>query len=161
MAASRSTWQWRTERHVSAGGVVYRCIEDGLEIALCGRTRPKLWALPKGTPIAGETLEDTAHREVEEETGLKVVLEEPVEVVSYWFIRAADGVRCDKTVHFYLMRAVGGSLEQHDPEFELVQWFPATEAVRLLTHVNEAKVAEKALALAEAKARDGTESPPR
>ncbi len=41
---------------VSSGGVVYRVRDGGVELALCGR-RTGLWALPKGTPDAGETLE--------------------------------------------------------------------------------------------------------
>ena len=147
MPRSRSPWRWRTEHQVSAGGVVYRYGEDGLEIAICGMTRPKLWGLPKGTPNPGESLEATARREVEEETGLKVVVEEPVQDISYWFVRAADGVRCDKKVHFYLMRAVGGSPDQHDTEFDEVQWFGSEECLKTLTYVNEVKLLEKALAM--------------
>lgn len=131
-----------------------------MEIALCLRAHPKLWALPKGTPNPDESLEQTALREVREETGLEVVAEERIQSISYWFIRAADGVRCQKTVHFYLMRSVGGALDQHDPEFDDVRWYPASEALRLLTHANEVQVAEKALALVEAKSRAARKAPP-
>ena len=52
------------EQAVSAGGVVYRFGDDGLEVLLCGRIVDGLWALPKGTPEDNETLEETAAREV-------------------------------------------------------------------------------------------------
>src|SRR5437588_12914594 len=95
-------------RDVSAGGVVYRRNgEDGpIEVVLVGRLRPKRWALPKGTPEVGETLEGTAVREVGEETGLLVRIEQPLDEIHYWFV--SGGVRHSKTVHFYLMQLVGG-----------------------------------------------------
>ena len=55
---------------VSAGGIVFRRAEEGIEIVLVGRTPERLWALPKGTPNAGETLEQTALREVRLKSGL-------------------------------------------------------------------------------------------
>lgn len=158
-AALGSKWQWPTERLVSAGGVVFRKSEKGIEVAVCGRTTPRLWALPKGTPNAGETVEQTALREVREETGLDVVIDAALQSITYWFVRVADGVRCHKTVHFYLMRPVGGAMDQHDPEFDEVRWFPAQEAVRLLTHANEVKVVEQALELVEARTGADRETP--
>ncbi|MBM3946060.1 MAG: NUDIX hydrolase [SAR202 cluster bacterium] len=159
MANERSMWKWRTENLVSAGGVVYRGTGPLVEVAMCGRIRPRIWVLPKGTANPGETVEETALREVREETGLEVVIEEQLPSISYWFVRAADGVRCHKTVHFFLMRAVGGSPDLHDPEFDEVEWAPATEVLQRLTHANEAKVVEKALALVKAKSGDTRESP--
>ena len=49
---------------VSAGGVVYRDTNDGLEVVICGRNYPAIWALPKGTPEPGESSQETAVREV-------------------------------------------------------------------------------------------------
>lgn len=135
----------KTERAVSAGGVVYRQNSGGVEFLLCGRTSPKLWGLPKGTPNSGESLEATALREVEEETGLRVEIKAPLGSIGYWFV--GNGVRYHKTVHFYLMTPLGGSLERHDPEFDMVQWFPAEEALDVLTHENEANIVRKALSL--------------
>lgn len=151
MVASQSKWQWPTEQLVSAGGVVYRTSAKGMEIIICGRTNHKLWALPKGTPNPGETTEITALREVHEETGIESVIEKPLQSITYWFLRAADSVRCHKTVHFYLMQPVSGATDQHDPEFEEVRWVLAQEALRLLTHANEVKVVEQALELVEAR----------
>lgn len=138
---------------VSAGGVVYRVNQGRIEVVLCGRREPPRWSLPKGAPDEGESLEETAKREVEEETGLKVVVEEPLGSIGYWFVRPDDRVQCHKTVHFYLMRPVGGSLEEHDPEFDEVRWFPVEEAARTMTYANEAKVLEKAVALVSQRVR--------
>jgi 8-oxo-dGTP pyrophosphatase MutT (NUDIX family) len=131
-------------RDVSAGGVVYRRSNaDGpVEIALVGRLRPKRWALPKGTPEVGETLEGTAVREVGEETGLLVRIEQPLDQIQYWFIWG--GVRHFKTVHFYLMQMTGGDTANHDGEYDVVEWFPIGEALRRLSYPNEARVVDKA-----------------
>jgi 8-oxo-dGTP pyrophosphatase MutT (NUDIX family) len=131
-------------RDVSAGGVVYRrSAEAGpVEVALVGRLRPKRWALPKGTPEVGETLEGTAVREVGEETGLLVRIEQPLDQIQYWFVWG--GVRHFKTVHFYLMEMVGGDTANHDGEYDVVEWFPIAEALRRLSYPNEARVVDKA-----------------
>jgi 8-oxo-dGTP pyrophosphatase MutT (NUDIX family) len=131
-------------RDVSAGGVVYRrSTEAGpVEVALVGRLRPKRWALPKGTPEVGETLEGTAVREVGEETGLLVRIEQPLDQIQYWFVWG--GVRHFKTVHFYLMEMVGGDTANHDGEYDVVEWFPIAEALRRLSYPNEARVVDKA-----------------
>ncbi|MFQ5872552.1 MAG: NUDIX hydrolase [Dehalococcoidia bacterium] len=133
----------RVEHPVSAGGIVYRKKGQDIEILLCGHRGPASWRLPKGTPDPGETWEQTAIREVREETGLKVEIEEGLGSIEYWF--SADGVRNHKTVHFFLMRPVGGSIEKHDPEFDLVQWFNAEDVEKTLTYKNEAEIAKKAL----------------
>jgi 8-oxo-dGTP pyrophosphatase MutT (NUDIX family) len=131
-------------RDVSAGGVVYRREPpDGqIEVALVGRLRPKRWALPKGTPEVGETLEGTALREVGEETGLLVRIEQPLDRIQYRFVWG--GVRHFKTVHFYLMEMVGGDTANHDGEYDVVEWFPIGEALRRLSYPNEARVVDKA-----------------
>ena len=135
----------QTKRAVSAGGVVCRESQGiGLEVLLCGRSSQGLWALPKGTPDQGETLEQTAGREVEEETGLKVAIKQKIGAIRYWFSVPEEGVRFYKTVHYYLMEQTGGDLAAHDWEFDLVQWFPYEEALRLMTYANEAAMVEKA-----------------
>jgi 8-oxo-dGTP pyrophosphatase MutT (NUDIX family) len=137
----------RTARATSAGGVVHRSVEDRHEIVVVHRRAPVLWALPKGTPDSGETLEETALRETREETGLEVQIEAPISSIRYFFVRGST--RFHKTVHFFLMRPVGGALELHDEEFDEVRWASAPEALALLTHATERSVVERALKLIE------------
>jgi 8-oxo-dGTP pyrophosphatase MutT (NUDIX family) len=130
---------------VSAGGVVHCREGDDVHIVLCGRRSPATWSLPKGTPDEGESLEQTAMREVQEETGLEVEIEQPLGSIIYWFARPPGPVHYHKTVHFYLMSAHGGSPDLHDPEFDEVRWFTAADALKALTHVNEVDVLHRAL----------------
>lgn len=137
----------RVEEPVSSGGVVYRWVDGALEVVLCGRDEPVRWSLAKGTPDPGETLEETALREVQEETGLEPVIEDRIRSIDYWFTDKDNEVRYHKTVHFYLMRSVGGHVSLHDPEFDVVQWFPYEEAVDRLAYPNEADVLREAFGL--------------
>lgn len=137
----------RTERVISAGGVVTREGEHGLEVLLCGRASDRLWALPKGTPEPGETLEQTALREVREETGVEVESEGLVGDIKYWFSRPQEGVRYYKTVRHYLLRPIGGDPSLHDHEFDDVRWFPVQEALKLLTYQNEVRILRQAIDL--------------
>ena len=153
MAKGGSSKKLPLERAVSAGGVVYRRGQDGIEVVLCGRTAEEIWGLPKGTPDANESLEETAVREVGEETGLRVAIEAKIDTIEYWFTR--EGVRYHKFVHHYLMVATGGSLDDHDWEYDKVDWFPLEEACKTLSYGNEVKVVRKAMALIE---RQGEQS---
>jgi 8-oxo-dGTP pyrophosphatase MutT (NUDIX family) len=132
----------RNARATSAGGVVHRTTEGRTEIVLVHRRHPRLWALPKGTPDAGETIEETALRETREETGLRVELEGRLRSISYVFVRGRT--RFHKTVHFFLMRAVGGDVSLHDHEFDEVRWFQLEEGLELMTHATERSVVEEA-----------------
>jgi 8-oxo-dGTP pyrophosphatase MutT (NUDIX family) len=136
----------RTEAAVSAGGVVFRDGPEGVEVVLCGRTAEGLWALPKGTPEPGETLRETALREVTEETGLGVTVIDDLGTIEYAFARPAQGVRFEKVVHHFLLRPDGhGSTADHDAEYDRVEWFPAGEALRIMTYRSEAAVVRRAL----------------
>jgi len=132
----------RNARATSAGGVVHRSIEGVTQVILVHRRRPVLWALPKGTPDGGETIAETALREVLEETGVKVEVEEPLGEITYFFVR--DRIRFRKTVHFFLMRPVGGSIDAHDHEFDDVAWLPVAEALELMNYATEREVVERA-----------------
>ena len=100
-----------------------------------GDRRGGTWTLPKGTPDPGETIEETAIREVREETGLEARIVGPLPSINYRFMQ--DGARIDKTVHYWLMEPVGGDLSRHDREFERVRWVSFDEAPSVLTFETE------------------------
>jgi 8-oxo-dGTP pyrophosphatase MutT (NUDIX family) len=105
------------------------------------------WSLPKGTPEDGETTAQTALREVNEETGLEVRIVATVGDIHYRFVR--EGRRIDKTVHYFLMEAVGGSLAEHDHEFTDVRWFPLAEAEAIMTFATERDIMARAITVAD------------
>jgi len=143
---------------VSAGGVVWRKTEDGqVEILLCYRKAENLWALPKGTPEPGENMEQTASREVREETGVMVEPDGVLGDINYWFSRPAEGVRFRKTVHHYLFRPVGGDTALHDHEFDDARWIEVQEGLKLMTYQNEARIVREALAVINS--REGQATP--
>lgn len=138
-----------TERATSAGGILFRQTEQGTELLLGKRRRERsnpTWSLPKGTPHKGETSEQTALREVTEETGLEVRILATVGDIHYRFVR--EGRRIDKTVYYFLMEAVGGEIADHDHEFEEVRWMVLAEADRLMSFASERDIVTKALPLA-------------
>ncbi len=113
-----------------------------IEVVLCGRTAQGLWVLPKGTPDPGETIEQTARREAQEETGLVVELGARLGTIDYWF--AVKGTRVHKYVHHWLMRPTGGDIADHDHEFDTVEWVSLEEAHRRLTYPDERRTVEAA-----------------
>jgi 8-oxo-dGTP pyrophosphatase MutT (NUDIX family) len=127
----------------AAGGVVLRGSGDEAEVVLTGRLSDQTWVFPKGTPDAGETIEETALREVREETGLDVAIVRPIGNVEYWF--AVPGERVHKQVHFFLMRATGGDTSRHDHEYDDVRWVSVPEARRLLSFDTYRDVLDRAL----------------
>jgi 8-oxo-dGTP pyrophosphatase MutT (NUDIX family) len=133
----------RTARAVSAGGVVLSEPAPGAQVALVARRSAHgdlQWTLPKGTQEAGESITDTALREVREETGLEVELLAELDTIDYWFVWAPAQTRYHKFVHYFLMQAVGGDLALHDREMEEARWFPMDEAQVAMAFANERKL---------------------
>ncbi len=113
--------------------------------ALIGRIDRKgrlLWSLPKGHIELGESPEDTAVREVAEETGIIGEILAPLGVIDFWFV--ADGRRIHKTVHHFLLLAVGGALSDEDIEVNEVAWVPLEELSAKLAYADERALAERA-----------------
>jgi 8-oxo-dGTP pyrophosphatase MutT (NUDIX family) len=128
---------------VAAGGVVLRERDGRIEVAIAGRHSDGTWVFPKGTPDDGESIEETAVREVGEETGLQVSIVAPLGTTEYWF--ASRGTRFHKRVYFYLMEATGGDVSQHDHEYDVVRWVPVEEARQLLSFENYREVLDRAV----------------
>jgi 8-oxo-dGTP pyrophosphatase MutT (NUDIX family) len=137
----------KTRREVSAGGVIYRQVEEALEVCLIATQGGKTWQLPKGIIEDGEPPEETALREVSEETGLQGDIVANLGKIEYWYVdtyTGPDPIRVSKRVYFYLLRCTGGSTEDHDDEVEQARWFPLEQAPRRLSFENERKVVRKA-----------------
>ena len=137
------------EREFSAGGVLVKVIRGRLMLAAI-RPRGKregLWALPKGKIDPGERPEETAVREVREETGVEGTLAEKLGDVKYTYTRRG-GERIFKVVSFYLLRAGHGRIGQIEEamriEVEEARWLPLDEAPRLLAYGGEREMAAKA-----------------
>jgi 8-oxo-dGTP pyrophosphatase MutT (NUDIX family) len=135
----------RASTATSAGGIVVQ-FDDGIPSLVVGARRRDrnilTWTLPKGTPNPGETREQTAIREVGEETGLEVRITDVLDSIEYWFIQR--GTRIHKTVHYYLMEPIGGDLAGHDHEFDQVRWVRFDEAPDLLTFETERALVARA-----------------
>jgi len=137
----------RTKRAVSAGGVVFRQSDGRLQVLICGRGEPRVWALPKGTPLPNEDLARTAQREVKEETGIEARILGEAGTIQYWFVEQPERVRVFKQVKYFLMEPVGGDIGQHDWEFDEVAWVDLEEALRRLTYPNERELVRRAAEL--------------
>ncbi len=135
----------RTSTATSAGGIVVR-FDDGIPSLVVGARRHDrdilTWTLPKGTPNPGETREQTAIREVGEETGLEVRITDVLDSIEYWFIQR--GTRIHKTVHYFIMEPIGGDLAFHDHEFDQVRWVRFDQAPDLLTFETERALVARA-----------------
>jgi 8-oxo-dGTP pyrophosphatase MutT (NUDIX family) len=128
---------------ISAGGLVID--GSGTKGLLIGRidakdpTREKLlWSLPKGHIEAGESPEQAAVREVQEETGIESEIYKSLGVIDFWFM--AGGKRIHKTVHHFLFKEKGGRISPQVSEVDDVRWFPLDEIVERLAYPDEKKL---------------------
>ncbi len=138
----------RTVDETSAGGLV---VDHGLSTAaVIGRLDRHgrlLWSLPKGHIEPGETAEQAAIREIEEETGILGAIIAPLGTIDFWFV--AEDRRVHKTVHHFLLRATGGELSDADIEVAEVAWVPLVELESRLAYADERRLVRRATALLE------------
>lgn len=132
----------------SAGGLVVDGLDgprEAQQAALIGRLDRRgrmLWSLPKGHIEVGETAEQTAIREVAEETGIHGRVLASLGRIDYWFV--TEGRRVHKTVHHYLLRFSGGELCDADVEVAEVAWVPLPELRARLAYADERRLADVA-----------------
>ena len=127
-----------TELITSAGGVV---MDSANRVLLLKRRTEGTWVLPKGRVEPEETLQSTALREVEEETGLaKLKIERKIGMVRYVFYWRPEEVNFKKTVHYFLMSADNGAEIKLEPDFAEFTWANLEEAMKLLTFENDRRI---------------------
>lgn len=143
-------------RELSAGGVVLRQMDGEWRVAAIepagreGKSGRRVLALPKGLVDAGEKPEETARREVREETGVEAELVTKLGDVKYMYVRKwADGEKVFKIVSFYLFRYVAGTLgdisQEMRQEVKTAEWLPLERAPQELSYKGEREMAAKAL----------------
>ncbi len=103
----------------------------------------KVLALPKGHPDPGESPLEGALREVREEAGVDAELVTELGDVKYFYTRG--GRRIAKVVRFFLLRATGGDVADHDHEVEDARWIPLEEAASTLSYAGEREMVRRAL----------------
>lgn len=131
----------RTE--VSAGGVVYRQAQPGHEVLVSKHSGYHKWVLPKGLVERGESLEDTAIREVAEETGIRAKIVSKIGTPEE-YVYILHGERIFKKVYYFLMEYVSGSESEHDFEMEEVKWVTFSEGIDLMGYDGAKRVLREA-----------------
>ncbi|MCK4778101.1 MAG: NUDIX hydrolase [Actinomycetia bacterium] len=135
---------YKQKTAISSGGVIYRYRDGNAEIILIRHVGTREWSLPKGTVEKNEKLEDTAIREVREETGLKGKLIRKIGQVDYRFYIRRENLQVHKYVSFFLIKYKSGRVEDHDIEVEIARWFFIDEAINVLKFENDKEIVRKA-----------------
>jgi 8-oxo-dGTP diphosphatase len=136
----------------SAGGVVFKKSDGKTEILVSQHSQHHGWVFPKGLMgdhIEREGKEETALREVKEETGVEGKIVRALNPVTYWFVLDTEKVR--KTVYYFIMEYVGGDITKHDQEMEKVEWLPKEKVEERLTYKSDKIVWREALEILDSK----------
>ena len=151
-------------REISAGGVVVRPTTAGWELAVIEpqkepskvttdkkRAHKPVLALPKGLVNRGEKAEETALREVQEETGISSSVVAKITDIKYMYSRTwSDNQRVFKIVSFFLLLYQSGTIDELSPEMRIevkrALWIPLEGAAARLTYRGEREVSRLAVA---------------
>ena len=112
-------------------------------LVIIPRGRRRVLGLPKGGMNAGETPEQTAAREVREETGITVTVGPRLGQVDYTYRRGGRPIA--KIVHFYLCHFERGDTADHDHEVDEARWMPLERAQTELSYPGERRIIARAL----------------
>lgn len=129
----------------SAGGIVYKKENGQTDILLCQHSHHHGWVFPKG--LIGdhdkkESKEETALREVFEESGARAEIIHQLTPVVFWYVW--EGEKRKKTVYYYVMKYISGDITKHDFEMENVEWVRLEDVEKRLTYKNDVKLWKEA-----------------
>lgn len=126
----------------SCGAIVYRKHHGNTEILLVRHIKSGYWSFPKGHVEAGETEEETAKREIKEETGVDVLLDTGFrETVTFSPRRDTS-----KTVVYFVAKALTQELIPQQEEISELRWIEIGQAIQCLTYDNDKQTVSKAKA---------------
>ena len=129
----------------SAGGVVFKEEKGQTLILVAQHSQHHGWVFPKGLigdHKKGEAKEETALREVEEETGVVAKIIKPLTPVTYWYV--FEGEKIKKTVYYFLMEFLSGDISKHDREMENVEWIEPDGILDRLSYKSDKEVWQEA-----------------
>jgi 8-oxo-dGTP pyrophosphatase MutT (NUDIX family) len=115
----------------AAGGILQRSTPRGDEVMVVYRKRHQDWTLPRGKVKDGESFQEAAMREVQDETGCSCRIGNYLGTISYSY----DGV--PKVVLFWKMTLVEDSGTRSNEEIGETLWLPVPTAIDRLTHAQE------------------------
>lgn len=133
------------KREFSAGGIVYKRDNGNIKWLVIQPVGTDRWQLPKGNIEQGEKAQETAVREVFEETSVHARIVEKIDTVRYFYVR--DGARIVKSVTFFLMGYDSGKVgvsKVAEHEIAEVKFVPTDDAVAQLTFKDDKEVVRKA-----------------
>lgn len=132
---------------VSAGGLVVTTSREVPVIGRRGRRGALTWSLPKGHLEVGETPEQTAVREIEEETGVRGRVIGALGTIDFRFVR--DARRIHKTVHHFVLGFEGGKLRSDDHEVAALAWVSLDALADRLSYRDERRLVVRTFELLE------------
>ncbi len=127
-------------REKSCGALVYRSHGGKLELLLIRHRFGGHWSFPKGHVESGENEEQTALREVREETGLEIELAEGFRQSVEYFPKPY----IKKQVVYFLGRAVSGDVRRQEEEISELRWVDIDEAHRMVPFANDKNLIQQA-----------------
>ncbi len=133
-----------TRPATSCGGII---LDEAHRLLLLRRADEGIWCLPKGTMETGETAEQTAIREIQEETGLQVRLLRPAGTIEFTYYWPPHDVNYARTVVYFLAEPAGGEIRLEEG-FDAFRWVSEAQALRLLHWADTRGVVRRAFELA-------------
>lgn len=126
---------------LSAGAVIYQKKDSGFLIAVIHRKKMNDYSLPKGHQNVDESLQETLDREILEETGWTIEIEEFVKHMTYKVVNKDKGIEYWRNVYWFLARGLEKTTSFADPdEVDNLEWLPVGDAMSQLTYENEKEI---------------------